>query len=218
MALEITASLLEEAMSLPSPLRRSGRDVEALPNARPAGVLVPVRLGPDPHVIAMVRSRKMRDHAGEVGFPGGKNEPGETLQATALREAEEEIGLGKREVKTLGRLESVSVITGRFVIHPFVGLVETASPIVPCPGEVERVLELPIVPWLSGELSMGAVEMDLGDERLQLPHFPLGEAVLYGASAYVFHELLVRIATVLGRPLPPPRLQDELPWRGRYGV
>lgn len=218
MPLEITPSLLQTAMSLPEVRPRSGRDVTALPNARPAGVLVPIRLEPVPHVIAMVRSRKMREHAGEVGFPGGKCEPGETLLGTALREAEEEIGLREDQLEPLGPLESVSVITGRFVIHPFVALVERGSRILPCPGEVERVLELPILPWLTGEAPIDAVELDLGDgQPLQLPHFQLSDCVLYGASAYVFHELLVRLALASGLELPPARLQTELPWRGRYG-
>lgn len=234
MSLEITASLIEKAMKLPEVRPRSGRDVLALPDARPAGVLLPLRLEPVPHVLAMVRSRKMREHAGEVGFPGGKNEPGESLLVTALREAEEELGLARHRMKPLGPLQPVSVITGRFVIHPFVATLETASPVVPCPQEVERVLELPILPWLSGERSIHAVEVHLENATepagafghtpvseaglLQLPHFELGDCVLYGASAYVFHELLVRIAKALGHELPPPRIQKELPWRGRYGV
>lgn len=218
MALEITASLLQQAMSLPDVRKRSGRNVLALPDARAAGVLVPVVLDPVPRVLAMVRSRALREHAGEVGFPGGKNEPGEELLATALREAEEELGLSQAQVLPLGPLQPVSVITGRFVIHPFVALVTKESKLLPCPHEVERVLELPIVPWLTGDSPIDAVEVSLGDDgTLQLPHFHVSDCVLYGASAYVFHELLVRLATALGRELPPARLQQELPWRGRYG-
>lgn len=234
MSLEITTSLIEEAMKLPEVRPRSGREVLALPNARPAGVLLPLRLEPVPHVLAMIRSRKMREHAGEVGFPGGKNEAGESLLVTALREAEEELGLARHRVRPLGSLQPVSVITGRFVIHPYVAILDRDQPVVPCAQEVERVLELPILPWLSGEMPIHAVEVNLDNATepagafgstpvskagvLQLPHFQLDGCVLYGASAYVFHELLVRIATASGHSLPPPRLQKELPWTGRYGV
>lgn len=230
MSLTITPKLLEEAMQLPE-VRRSGRDVLALPNARPAGVLLPVRFEPMPHVVAMIRPRTMKEHAGEVGFPGGKCEPGESHLATALRETEEELGLSAEDVAPLGSLQPVSVITGRFVIHPFVAAVHEGARIVPSPTEVERLVELPIAPFLTGERAFSAVEVRLLERTepdgafghtpvnegvLQLPHFELEGCVLYGASAYVFHELLVRIATTLGRELPAPRLEKELPWRGRY--
>lgn len=231
MSLTITPKLLEEAMQLPA-VRRSGRNVLALPNARPAGVLLPVRFGPVPHVLAMVRPHTMKEHAGEVGFPGGKCEPGESHLATALRETEEELGLVREKVEPLGALQPVSVITGRFVIHPFVGVVDEGAPIAPSPDEVERLVELPIAPFLTGEKPFSAVEVRLSERAdpegafghtpvhegvLQLPHFELDGCVLYGASAYVFHELLVRLATTLGRELPTPRLERELPWAGRYG-
>ena len=232
MSVAITPKLLEEAMRLPE-TPRSGRNVPTLPTARPAGVLLPVRFGPRPHVVAMIRPRTMKEHAGEVGFPGGKCEPGETHLATALRETEEELGLPREKVAPLGGLQPVSVITGRFVIHPFVGAVADEARIVPCPSEVERLVELPLVPFLTGEKPYSAVEVRLAERTepdgafghtpvyegvLKLPHFELDGCVLYGASAYVFHELLVRIATVLGRELPEPRLEKELPWRGRYGT
>ena len=230
MSVAITPELLEEAMRLPL-VRRSGRNVLALPDARPAGVLLPVRFRPTPHVVAMVRPRTMKEHAGEVGFPGGKCEPGETLLVTALRETEEELGLPREKVTPLGELQPVSVITGRFVLHPFVGLVADEAEVSPSPREVERLVELPIAPYLTGEMPISAVEVRLWDRTepegafghtpvndgvLQLPHFELDGCVLYGASAYVFHELLTRIAMVLERELPAPRLREELPWKGRY--
>lgn len=232
MPFEITSTLIEKAMKLDDV--RSGRNVPTLEDAHPAGVLLPLRLGPSPHVLAIIRSRKLREHGGEVGFPGGKNEPGESLLMTALRESEEELGLSRSRLRPLGSLQPVSVITGRFMIHPYVALLEDDEEIVPCPGEVERVLRLPILPWLSGELPIDAVEVNLGASTepagafgstpvsdtgvLKLPHFQLDDCVLYGASAYIFHELLARIARASGHSLPPPRIQDELPWIGRYGA
>ena len=61
--------------------------------ARPAGVVVPVIFAPEPRVLFILRGAKLKDHAGEVGFPGGKPEPGEGPVTTALRETREEVGI-----------------------------------------------------------------------------------------------------------------------------
>jgi 8-oxo-dGTP pyrophosphatase MutT (NUDIX family) len=217
MSWEITAASLREAMNLRTPAPPANRTAPARRDAEPAGILLPVRLEPAPHVVAMVRARTLREHGGEVGFAGGRREPGEALLDTALREAHEELGLPPWQVSPLGELAPVHVITGRYVMHPFVGLAPGDVDLQPAPEEVERVVELPLLPWLTGERPFAAVEFAFEGQALLLPHFPLGDCVLYGASAYVFHELLARLAQLHGRSLPTPELEDELPWRHRYG-
>lgn len=217
MSWEITAASLREAMQVGAPQPPANRTAPARRDAEPAGILLPVRLEPSPHVVAMVRARTLREHGGEVGFAGGRREPGEGLEQTALREAHEELGLDPARVRPLGELAPVHVITGRYVMHPYVALAPSDVELTPAPEEVERVVELPLLPWLTGERPFAAVEFPFEGQTLLLPHFPLGDCVLYGASAYVFHELLARLARVHGRELPAPELEDELPWRHRYG-
>lgn len=212
--MQITRDTLLAALALPVLHVRSLVDAR---QAAPAAVAVPVRLAPEPTATLLLRASTLRDHAGEVGFPGGKRDPGDPdLRATALRELEEEVAIAAAEVEVLGELHPMPVITGRYVIHPFVVLLaggrlpRAASP------EIARLLDVPLLPWISGAIPIRGIAFDLGDERLITPHFELDGCVLYGASAYIFHELLLKLAGALGRELPAPILQDELPWGRRY--
>ena len=185
------------------------------PNAAPAAVAVPVRLSPEPTATLVLRAATLRDHAGEVGFPGGKRDPGDPdLAATALRELDEEVALGPADLELLGALSPVPVITGRYLIHPFVvALREGRLPRVASP-EIARLLDVPLLPWLTGAWTIRGV--DVG-RREPLPHFELDGCILYGASAYIFHELLAKLAAALGHELPAAEVGGEVPWGTRYG-
>jgi hypothetical protein len=120
-------------------------------------------------------------------------------------------------VTVVGALSPMPVITGRYLIHPFVGvLAEAAAPRVASP-EIERVIELPLLPLIRGEVPIAAVTGRWSDAVRFAPHFDVGGgAVLYGASAYILYELLLRIAARLGTELPEPVITDVLPWGDRY--
>ena len=75
---------------------------------------------------------------------------------------------------------------------------------------------MPLLPLLTGEQPIRAVRGELGGTLIFAPHFELDGCVLYGASAYIFYELLSRLAASLGRTLPAPRMQDDPPWGNRY--
>jgi 8-oxo-dGTP pyrophosphatase MutT (NUDIX family) len=185
--------------------------------ARPAAVVVPLRLSPDPRVVLVLRGSHLKDHASEVGFPGGKPDAGDAdLRATALRELEEEVGVGAGEIEIVGELRPVPVITGRYLIHPFTGVLrDGAAPRVASP-EIARVLELPLGPLLSGERTIHAVQGEWLGATMFAPHFEVDGCVLYGASAYILYELLGRLAAILGMTLPAPRMQEVPPWGDRY--
>ena len=189
-----------------------------LTHAKPAAVVVP--LLPSPlRALLVVRGKELRDHAGEVGFPGGKPEPGDaSLEATALRELEEEVGLARESVAIAGTLAPVPVITGRYLIHPFVGLVDPkATARVASTGEIQRLVELPIDRLFDEPFAISAVRRTVLGRTKLIPFFPLDDCVLYGASAYIFWELLSRLAAVLGRTIPEPRMVEGNPWGNRYG-
>jgi 8-oxo-dGTP pyrophosphatase MutT (NUDIX family) len=97
-----------------------------------------------PSVLLTQRTTHLRDHAGQISFPGGRVEPGDaSLAATALREAKEEIGLDPSKVEILGELASYDTATG-FRIHPVVGWLTPPFELRPDPYEVEEVFELPL--------------------------------------------------------------------------
>jgi len=108
-----------------------------------AAVLVPIVAHPEPAILLTLRAARMRAHAGQVSFPGGRIEPGETPEQAAVREAAEEVGLDPRLPELLGRLPEHVTGTG-FHITPVVALVPSPLVLTPHPGEVEEAFELPL--------------------------------------------------------------------------
>ncbi|HEY0418161.1 MAG TPA: CoA pyrophosphatase, partial [Acetobacteraceae bacterium] len=109
----------------------------------PAAVLVPIVLGEKPGILLTKRTSHLTAHAGQVSFPGGRIEPGETPEAAAVREAAEEVGLDPRLPELLGRLPEHATGTG-FRITPVIGLVPPPLNLVADPAEVEEPFELPL--------------------------------------------------------------------------
>ena len=108
-----------------------------------AAVLVPIVLHPQPSILLTLRAAKLSAHAGQVSFPGGRIEAGETPEAAAVREAAEEVGLDPRLPELLGRLPEHHTGTG-FHITPVVALVPPPLNLVADPREVEEPFELPL--------------------------------------------------------------------------
>jgi 8-oxo-dGTP pyrophosphatase MutT (NUDIX family) len=143
----VTLTLTEA--TLRDPLRRAltGRKARKLPMgaATAAAVLVPLfeRDG-EAHVWLARRPETMRSHAGQVAFPGGKNEASdESLLDTALRETHEELGIERERVDILGALDDVFTVTG-FTISPWVGWLASDVPVTPNPSEVARAFAAPL--------------------------------------------------------------------------
>jgi 8-oxo-dGTP pyrophosphatase MutT (NUDIX family) len=110
---------------------------------RRAAVLFPLVKRVGWHVILTQRPETMPSHAGQIAFPGGKAEGGETIAQTALRETQEEIGVKARDIKLLGRLPSFNAVS-EYRVTPFVGIVSPSAEIIPDPREVESAFEVPL--------------------------------------------------------------------------
>ena len=183
-------------------------------NHKRAGVLVPlVWDAGGPTVIATLRAARLREHAGEIAFPGGKPEPEDAdLLHTALREAHEELGLAPSRVRPLGQLSSMPLYTSDYRLVPTVAAVED-GPWAPDPGEVAAVLRLPLQPLLEAP-ALDAVPWTWGDATHHSPVFPVDGHIMYGATAHTLHELLSVVARATGRPIPPWRT-GRFAWGGR---
>lgn len=121
------------------------RDAEARPDAdlTPAAVLIAVTAAPRPGVILTQRTDTLRNHAGQIAFPGGRLDPGEDSVHAALREAEEEVALPRAAVTVIDTLAPYRTVTG-FVVTPVLGVVPADIPLVPSEAEVASVFEVPL--------------------------------------------------------------------------
>lgn len=108
-----------------------------------AAVLIAVTDRPKPGIILTQRPRGMRDHPGQVAFPGGKCDPGEDAVTAALREAEEELALPRDAVRVIGTSDLYRTGTG-FDVTPVLGVVPPDLPLTPSPSEVEAWFEPPL--------------------------------------------------------------------------
>jgi 8-oxo-dGTP pyrophosphatase MutT (NUDIX family) len=183
-------SLSEKLAAAPaprlSPLEGSG--------VRASAVLAPLyAVEGEPYVVLTRRAQHLRSHRGEVSFPGGGHEGDETLLETALREANEEIGLDPREVTIIGELDHLETVTSRSFIVPFVGVLPACPELEPSPNEVELILHVPLK-----ELMLDGVfrEERWGLAPLDRPiyFFEIEGDTIWGATAVMLRNLLA-IAT-----------------------
>jgi len=125
------------------PAEAAGLDVHGRIDA---AVLVPLyHQDGQLHVVLTRRRDDLRRHAGEISFPGGRQDDGESdLRDTALREAEEEIGLPVSAVRLVGALTPTPTIATNYAVYPFVGLIEPGHEWAASEAEVAQVLEFPL--------------------------------------------------------------------------
>jgi 8-oxo-dGTP pyrophosphatase MutT (NUDIX family) len=163
----------------------------------PAAVLVPLFVTSDaePHAVFTRRGTGLRRHAGEISFPGGRRDPEDVdLSATALREAEEEIGLARTEVKLVGQLEPTPTWVTNYVIHPFVGLIPAGRVWQMSPREVDAVLELPLRALRAGRTR---TQLERRGVAFETDAYVLDGHVIWGATARILELLLEREADLL---------------------
>ena len=162
-------------------------------SARAAAVLVLLYpdLDGETRVILIERASYDGHHSGEVGFPGGKAEPGDAdLVATALREAEEEVGLRPAEagVRVIGPLERFWIPVSDFQVTPIVALAEHRPDLVAHASEVARILEPPLARFLP-DAPIAVVERTIGAWPLRYGHYEVDGLSVWGATARVLSQL-----------------------------
>ncbi|MGA8364698.1 MAG: CoA pyrophosphatase [Solirubrobacteraceae bacterium] len=162
----------------------------------PAAVLVALFSASDhqdPHAVFTRRRTDLRRHAGEISFPGGRRDPEDAdLAETALREAEEEIGLPRAQVSLLGELPPVSTFVTNYVIHPFVGLIPTGLHWEASPTEVDAVLELPLDALRAGRTR---TRMKRRGISFETDAYIVDDHLIWGATARILESLLERLQT-----------------------
>jgi 8-oxo-dGTP pyrophosphatase MutT (NUDIX family) len=164
------------------------------PGSKDAAVLVPLYRDPLTAVLTERRA-DLRRHAGEISFPGGRQDhPAEDLRETALREAHEEIGLDPSAVELVGALPPVGTFVTRYRIFPFVGLIEPEQSWRPQATEVERVLEFTLADMVRGHEMQRLIRRGV---PIKTPTYTVDGHLVWGATARIVQSLLERLAPVL---------------------
>jgi 8-oxo-dGTP pyrophosphatase MutT (NUDIX family) len=159
-------------------------------------VLVPLFLAPgsrEPGVVLTKRRADLRRHAGEISFPGGREDAEDVdLAATALREAEEEIGLSGSQVTLLGELPPTSTFVTNYVIHPFVGMIPAGLAWRLSAREVDTVLELPLQAVRAGRTKTNIERRGM---TFETDAYIVEGQIIWGATARIIEHLLERLST-----------------------
>ena len=163
------------------------------PGTTDAAVLVP--LYPDLRAVFTERRADLRRHAGEISFPGGRQDhPGEDLRETALREAHEEIGLDPADVELMGALPPVGTFVTGYRIFPFVGRIQERHVWTPQESEVARVLEFSLTDLARGHAMKRLFRKGV---PIKTPTYTVEGHLVWGATARIVQSLLQRLAPLL---------------------
>ena len=188
------------------PAHRDGSGPERIQ----AAVCLPLRDTPGGVSVWFIRRPDgLRHHSREMAFPGGKREPADAdLDATALRETEEELGIPRSRLRLLGRLAAVPTATSLFTLNPIVAEVLPGTDPSPAPDEVAELVSFPLEDFFIDRVPYQAI--DLGRYKSPIFNFPAG--AMYGATAHILLELLELYAEISDLPLPEPEITTVLPW------
>jgi 8-oxo-dGTP pyrophosphatase MutT (NUDIX family) len=162
------------------------------PGGTDAAVLLPMYGHPDnPGLVFTERRLDLSRHAGEISFPGGRQDhPDEPLLDTALREAQEEIALDPAQVDVKGALPPVGTFVTGYKVHPFVGVIPDGLRFRPNPAEVAAVLEFTLDDLREGFAMRRLIRRGI---PIRTPTYEMGEHMIWGATARILSELLDRL-------------------------
>ena len=184
MSAELSALLLDPAEAA----------AQAGPGVKAAVLLALYGWPGEPGLIFTERRADLRRHAGEISFPGGRQDPGDAdLAATALRETEEEIALDPAAVELCGALPAVSTFATNYRVHPFVGLVPDPLELglEPNPSEVETVLTVSLARLREGYEMRRLVRRGV---PIRTPTYEVENGqLIWGATARILGEFLDRV-------------------------
>ena len=153
------------------------------------------------HTVFILRPQTVVHHKGQIAFPGGQIEDGETPAEAAVREAREEIGVDPDRVRILGGLTPLYIVPSRYCIHPFVAVTDVTPTFLAQPGEVDEIIEAPLAEFRAGRNRRTETwTFDLGPRRV--PYYAVGAHKIWGATAMVLSEFLEILEPASGSYAP----------------
>ena len=160
-----------------------------------AAVLIPLYVTEGALVAVFTRrTEELRRHAGEISFPGGRQDPDEELWSTALREANEEIALAPEHVTVVGALPPTATFVTNYAVYPFVGVIEAGTSFRPNPVEVAEVVELSLADLAEGFERKRLIRRGV---PIKTPTYTVGGHLIWGATARIVGELLDRLQPLI---------------------
>ncbi len=203
----VTRDLIEQALSLPdfnvedahgkmNPVPRGTRPPELPGQPRQGGVLVILYQKNGQIFLVLTRRRDdLNDHAGQISFPGGRLEAGETLQMAALREAHEEVGVSIQSLSIIGELTTIYIPPTDYEVHPFVAWHARVPQFTAQDREVAEILEVPLSQLLEPD-TRREESWEIQGFTVQVPFYLVGTHKVWGATAIMLSELLERLRAV----------------------
>lgn len=182
-----------EAQMRMAPNPRAGWDPLKFPDdARAAAALL--LLYPDQHganIALTVRGSELRNHTGQVSFPGGGVDDGETIEQAAIREAQEEVGVDPQAVETLGRLTPLHIPVSRYILHPVVAYTPLRPAFQRAEWEVARIIEAPVAVLQDPRTIKREIRTRIVNGQtieVDVPFYDIDGEKVWGATAMVLAE------------------------------
>ncbi len=154
--------------------------------------------GQEMYLVLTKRRDDLHSHAGQISFPGGRQEASESLLTTALRETEEEVGVPITAVQSLGQLTAIYIPPSGFLVHPFVGWYENGgSPhFIPCEDEVAQIIEVPLATLLDPKTAVSE-PWDFKGHKVMVPYYAIQGHKVWGATAIMLSEFVERLRMIV---------------------
>lgn len=174
-----------------APYRKVDYDNLDINTVRKSGVLVLFyEKDNEPHLVLIQRPIYQGTHSGQIAFPGGKvEETDKDIIHTALREANEEVGVVMDDVEVIGQLSDVYIPVSNFLVSPVIGFVDYAPNFIAEEREVAEIVELKLSLLIqTEELSMDNIKLSNG-LKLEVPTFQFNQKTIWGATALMLNEL-----------------------------
>ena len=187
-------------MSPPYRMDLIEKQAEAMKSSKRAGVLA--LFYPDTlqntNLILILRKTYKGVHSAQVGFPGGKLEPQDkSLEYTAVRETQEEVGVPLKDIKVIKAMTEVYIPPSNFTVHPFMGITTKTPKFVKQDDEVEDLIEVTLKDFIDDNLMTSRVIMTSLQKEVEVPAFHFNGHIVWGATAMMLNEVKDLLKTVL---------------------